>query len=213
MLQKQKIASFTCVLACMAVTAVAQVDYQKEIASQGSELSNTLINYRADKGSLDRFYFLELSPERIERMTAFNKEYSKKLDAFNYGKLGLEGKVDYTLLRCNLQSELMVLDADRKAAELAIQYLPFAKEVFTVEKARRRGAVPQSDSLAANVQRWSNFLQQKLGGLDADKTIDLPLGYAVEKMSNDLRDALKSVHSFYNGYDPSYTWWMATGYN
>ncbi len=212
MFKKQKIATFTCVFACMTITAVAQVDYQKEIASQSTELSNTLINYRADKGSLDRFYVLGLSPERIDRMVAFNNDYGKRLDAFNYNKLSLEGKVDYTLLRRNLQSALGMLDADQQAAELAMKYLPFAKEVFAAEKMRRRGAVPQSDSLAAKMQRWSSFLQQKLKGLDADKTIDLPLGYAVERMSNDLREALKSVHSFYDGYDPSYTWWMATGY-
>jgi len=212
MYQPLKIAFLTAMLGVSAFSGMCQVNIEKEIANQSTELSNTLINYRADKGSLDRFYTLGLSPERIERMIAFNTDYSKKLDAFNYASLGLEGKIDYILLRRNLQTELSQLAAAQKSADLAMQYLPFASEVFAAEKKRRRGAVPQSDSLAAQVQRWTAYLQQKLKGLDADKSISLPLGYAVDEMTGDLREAMKSVHSFYDGYDPSYTWWMGTGY-
>ncbi|HOA39301.1 MAG TPA: hypothetical protein PKJ36_12915, partial [Flavihumibacter sp.] len=125
MYQPLKIAFLTAMLGVSAFSGMCQVNIEKEIANQSTELSNTLINYRADKGSLDRFYTLGLSPERIERMIAFNTDYSKKLDAFNYASLSLEGKIDYILLRRNLQTELSQLAAAQKSADLAMQYLPF----------------------------------------------------------------------------------------
>ncbi|GAO42127.1 DUF885 family protein [Flavihumibacter petaseus] len=199
-------------LAVFPLVTFAQVEVDKEISKQATELTNLLVNYQADKGSLDRFYFLESSPERIRRMLTLTDEYSRKLEQFPYSKLSLEGKVDYTLFRRDLENARYALQQDEKAAATGMQQLPFAAAVFEVEKKRRRGAVPASAQLAKEMQDWTAQLKARLQALETDKSIDLMAGYAAEKTARDLQDALKSVHEFYNGYDPSYTWWMETAY-
>src|SRR5262245_43587617 len=45
---------------------------QNNLLLQTSEVHNLMIQYDADKGSLTRFYFIQNSPERRERLQAFN---------------------------------------------------------------------------------------------------------------------------------------------
>jgi uncharacterized protein (DUF885 family) len=201
-----------CFFLFIPVLGNCQVNISKEIALQSSELSNTLIQYNADKGSLDRFYFLESSPERIQRIKELDNQYYKQLDQFKYDKLSNEGKVDYTLFKRNLTNNLQQLDEAGKQSAAATKYLSFAPEVFAVEKLRRRGAVPASEKLARSMNEWSVQMIGQLKKLDSDQQLDISTSYAVEKLSTDLRDALKSVHEFYNGYDPMYTWWMELPY-
>ncbi len=194
------------------VLANCQANTKKEIDKQASELTNLLIQYQADKGSLDRFYFLESSAERIRRMKEFTASYQRKLDGFRYGSLSLPGKVDYTLLKRDLEEAAGQLATDEKNAATALKQLPFAPQVFAIEKSRRRGAVPPSAELAKNMNAWSGELATTLKNLEKGTAPDLETAFAAEWMARDLKTALKSVDEFYNGYDPSYTWWMEKPY-
>ncbi|ULQ51515.1 DUF885 family protein [Flavihumibacter fluvii] len=201
-----------CCLLLAPVLVPAQVQTTAEQALQASELTNTIIQYREDRGSLDRFYFLESSPERIARLVALNQQYSQILARFNFDQLSNEGKVDLILFRRNLQDDQVNLATDEKNFRLAYKYLPFAEEVFGVEKSRRRGAVPDAAQLAKSMAGWTTQLNTALKKLETDKQVDLPTAFAVQKLGNDLAMALKSVDEFYKGYDPVYSWWTAVPY-
>lgn len=194
------------------VLVAAQVNTADEIAIQSTELTNTMIQYREDRGSLDRFYFLESSPERIARLNELNAQYNSKLTRFNYGKLSAGGKVDFILFRRNLQDDQLILAEQEKQTKIAVKYIPFADEIFAVEKTRRRGAVPDAAKMAQLMSGWSAQLKAAIKNLDTDKQVDLPAAYAAEKLSKDLSLALQSVDEFYKGYDPQYSWWMETPY-
>ena len=201
-----------CSLLLAPVWAAAQVNTADEIAIQSTELTNTMIQYREDRGSLDRFYFLASSPERITRLNDLNAQYNSKLTRFNYSKLSAGGKVDFILFRRNLQDDQVILAEQEKQTKLAVKYLPFADEIFAVEKTRRRGAVPDAAKMARSMSIWSAQLKTAIKNLDTDKQVDLPAAYAAEKLSKDLSLALQSVDEFYKGYDPQYSWWMETPY-
>ncbi|MBZ5858905.1 DUF885 family protein [Flavihumibacter profundi] len=190
----------------------SQVNTNKEISLQATELTNTIIQYREDRGSLDRFYFLESSPERITRLKELDNQYSRKLDQFSFDQLSDEGKVDFILFRKNIQDDQFRLTEDEKNTRLASKYLSFSDAVFAAEKDRRRGLAPDAPNLAKTMNGWAVQLKAAIKNLDNDKQIDLNSAFATEKLSNDLSMALKSIHDFYNGYDPQYSWWMETPY-
>lgn len=199
-------------ICCLPFRAVTQVNTGLEISLQGSEMTNTIIQYREDRGSLDRFYFLESSPERISRLQELDRQYSRRLAQFDFEKLGNEGKVDYILFRRNLQDDQAQLATDEKNSRLGEKYLPFAAAVFELEKSRRRGAAPDAPRLARSMQDWSAILKKSIQAIDSNKQIDLPAAYAAQKLGRDLADAVRSVDNFYRGYDPQYTWWTELPY-
>lgn len=194
-------------ICCLPFRAVTQVNTGLEISLQGSEMTNTIIQYREDRGSLDRFYFLESSPERISRLQELDRQYTRRLAQFDFEKLGNEGKVDYILFRRNLQDDQAQLATDEKNTRLGEQYLPFAAAVFELEKSRRRGAAPDAPRVARSMQEWSSILKKSIQAIDSNNQINLPAAYAAQKLGRDLADAVRSVDNFYRGYDPQYTWW------
>jgi len=199
-------------ICCLPFRAVTQVNTGLEISLQGSEMTNTIIQYREDRGSLDRFYFLESSPERISRLQELDRQYTRRLAQFDFEKLGNEGKVDYVLFRRNLQDDQAQLATDEKNSRLGEKYLPFAAAVFELEKSRRRGAAPDAPGVARSMQDWSAILKKSIQAIDSNKQIDLPAAYAAQKLGRDLADAVRTVDNFYRGYDPQYTWWTELPY-
>lgn len=190
----------------------AQTSGNHEIALQASEITNSIIQYQADRGSLDRFYFLETSPERTERLKTLNQQYLQRLKSFSYSQLGPDGKIDYTLFRRNLQNDLRLLEEEAYHAKAAESYTPFATAIFSYERQRRRGAVLPAPELARDLQAWRGTLQELASKLETDQQLNLAIAYAAQRRLKDIRDALKSIYDFYNGYDPQFTWWINEPY-
>jgi uncharacterized protein (DUF885 family) len=203
---------FYCWISFLPDVALAQASEEKEVALQASELTNAIIQYRADKGSLDRFYYLKTSPERISRISDLDKQNLKRLEQYNYSRLSNEGKVDYTLFKRNLTNDLRILELDRQRSSAAKSYLPFADDVYAFEKQRRRGATIQAGQYAAKMNEWTSATRELIKKLDSDKNLDLSGALAAEQLAADVREALKNIHEFYNGYDPQYTYWMDASY-
>lgn len=193
-------------------SVAAQVDTKKEISSQASELTHTIQQYKADKGSLSRFYFLETSPERIERMKELTQQYRKLLDRFSYNQLSMDGKVDYVLFRRNLQNEWNLLETGEAELPIAKAYVPFSDELFGYERKRRRGAVLPAATLAGEWQGWKKQLEERITAIEKDQQLTLSMAYAVQKRLEDIQAAAKSIYDFYYGYDPQFSWWMEQPY-
>ncbi len=192
--------------------AFAQFDTEKELSHQVSELTNLIVQYKADKGSLDRFYFLETSPERIDRMLQFNEAYLTKLKQVNYNKLSMDGKVDYQLFQRNAVNEIRLLQEELTDHKVAVIYLPFSEKVIEYEKKRRRGTVLPAQVFSAELMQWKKSLQELIKQAESDTRINLISAYACQRKIKDCRDALRSIYDFYYGYDPQFTWWVEQPY-
>jgi hypothetical protein len=89
---------------------------------QTSEMHDMMVQYTADLGSITRFYNIPLaagvggarggggqfggnnyhSPERRARILTLIDAYLKKMDAINFDKMSIYGKVDYILFKRRL---------------------------------------------------------------------------------------------------------------
>lgn len=193
-------------LVCLLITA--QVTAQQK----GNEMTDLLIQYEADKGSLNRFYFIDHSPERTERRRIFSRDYQQQLAAVNFESLSAGSRADYVLLRRDLQEELRKLDEESIQYKQLVSWFPMADKIYQSEKERRRGKKQDAPELAKTFREMALLLKEKKQELDKTAALNIDLLRSGAAITKGLSIALHSIHNFYNGYDPLYTWWVPAPY-
>jgi len=181
---------------------------QTALYQQTSEVNNVMVQYEADRGSLNRFYFVENSPERRNRLATLVTDYLKQVQQLNYESLPTGSRVDYILFKRNLDEQLRVLDVEKKECTQLEAWFTFSPGIYEMEKFRRRGSQPDAQQWAAGMKSIAGSIDKLSKSLEKDTTITINLIRRAEGIVRGLQAALKSVNEFYAGYDPGYTWWM-----
>lgn len=180
--------------------------------AQEKDITVLLSHYEADKGSLMRFYRIENSPERTERLKTFNTDYLQQLNAFNFDKLSVEERVDYVMFRQKLAEEVRVLDEQAGQYKQLSSWFPQADKIYASEKLRRRGTKQDAQALAGTMRDMSLALQDKAKQLNTATGINIYLLRRGADITKGLQDAIHSVYNFYNEYDPQFSWWVPAPY-
>jgi uncharacterized protein (DUF885 family) len=181
---------------------------QQTLYQQNSEVNNLMVQYEADRGSLNRFYFVENSPERRSRFVALVTDYEKQVQQLKYDNLPTGSRVDYVLFKRNLDEQLRLLEVEKKECEQLGNWFSFSTGIYEIEKLRRRGTQPDAQQWAANMKATTESIHQLSKTLAKDTTITINLIRRAQGIVRGLQAALKSVNEFYAGYDPNYTWWI-----
>ncbi|WP_282456256.1 DUF885 family protein [Chitinophaga sedimenti] len=187
----------------------AQDKGQQVLYQQTSEVNNIMVKYKADRGNLLRFYFIDNSPERRERLRAVYDGYLKDLAQLDFESLPVGSRVDYLLFRRDLQEQLRRLDVEKKEVDQLKDWFGFADKLYETEKQRRRGAELEAQPLAADWHKMALTIGQKIKALETAGGMNI---YQIRRGSGivkGLKEVVETVDQFYKGYDPSYTWWMA----
>lgn len=186
-----------------------------------SELRAVIERYTVDRGSLARFYSVDASSARQARMKQFYTDWLATLSKIDFDALSQDGRIDYILFKNHLDHALRQLELQTKAlAEIAV-LVPFAQTITDLEDARRRMEAIDSAKIAAlltNIARQINGTSKgveaglkpdaKPEAIKAKKTV---VNRAVAAIVS-LRTTLKNWYGFYNGYDPTFTWWVGEPY-
>ncbi|BAV10275.1 X-Pro dipeptidyl-peptidase [Filimonas lacunae] len=182
------------------------------VYEQTSEVNNLMVQYQADRGSLERFYHIEFLPERRQRLQQMTEGYVQRVARLPFDQLNTGAKVDYVLFKRDLEETLFQLKEEAAQYEAVKQWFPYATQLYSAVALRSRGALPDAAKMAGE---WNNIakdivLQQKAlaqkGPASAQQCI------AAIHIITGLSQAVKSVYEFYNGYDPLFTWWMPQPY-
>lgn len=185
---------------------------QTVLYQQNSEVNNLMVQYDADRGSLNRFYFVENSPERRNRFVTLVTDYEKQVQQLNYESLPTGSRVDYLLFKRNLDEQLRLLEVEKKECDQLNNWFSFSSGIYEIEKFRRRGAQPDAQQWAASMKTITESINHLSRSLAKDTTITINLIRRAQGMVKGLQAALKSVNEFYAGYDPGYTWWIPDSY-
>ena len=183
-----------------------------DLYQQSSEVNNVMAQYYADKGILSRFYFVENSPERRERLKKLIADYQSQLSKLNFNQLNTGTKVDYILFKRNLDEEYYQFTIEEKEYNSLKKWFPFADSLYTVEKIRRRGTPLDAPKLAFQFNKIAKQLVLLNTKLAKDSSLTNNLGKRGAGITTNLQKAIKSVYGFYQGYDPLFTWWMPQPY-
>ncbi|MBW8687548.1 DUF885 family protein [Chitinophaga rhizophila] len=169
-------------------------------------------HYDADKGSLLRFYRIENSPERRERLKTFHSDYLQQLGRINFDQLATGERVEYVLFKMKLQEEIRQLDVEAAEYNKVAGWFPEADKIYAAEKLRRRGVKQDAQALAATLRDMAAALQEKARQLPAAKGLDIYQLRRGVSTARGLWTAIHSIYDFYNGYDPLFTWWVPAPY-
>lgn len=180
--------------------------------AQSSEVANLMIHHEADLGSLSRFYTVTNSPERRERLQKHYTDYLARLDQLNFTRMNTDSRVDYLLFRRDLQESLHDLADEKREVEQIQSWFPFADKIYAVEKLRRRGTALNAPELAADLTAINAQLVAARAVVDKIEKTDPALIRRAEGSARGLQQALKSVFTFYDGYDPPFSWWVTKPY-
>ena len=169
--------------------------------------------FQADHAALDRFYFVEFSPERGKRYQDLCRQYLGKLDSLDFNSLSTGCKVDYVLFRRDLNEEIHRYDEEARSYHtLHDTWFPFADTLYAMEKVRRRGKKPDARRVAADfdaITRQVHILQDRLA---RDPGINVTEVRSAKRIIEGLKYAAGSVYKFYNSYDPDFSWWVPLPY-
>ncbi len=196
-----------------------------DIIAEDPGLRSLIEHYREDKEALERYYSIPFSSARRERFKEFNQEWLGILSKIAFGKLSLDGQVDYTLLKNHLNRELRKLETDATAAAEMEPLLPFAAKIVELYEDLQKMRWIEATKAATILTDISNqivatqaSLEQRLYSNSKSEDMSEVIGIKMlvaknaSSMADGLRKGLNEWFNFYNQYDPLFTWWAAEPY-
>jgi|GEM_PF-23284 len=187
-----------------------------EIDRDPGELRTIIEHYSADLRSLRHSAPGTESPALRTRLKAFHKSWRESLERLEFESLGQTGRVDYLLLKNEIDHALRQLEIREKADAETAPLLPFAKVITDLDEARKRmegvdapKAADTLDRLAKAIDEARKKLEGSHGHDQNAKTSRPPktVAYRAAREADGLRHRLREWHGFYDGYDPLFTWW------
>jgi uncharacterized protein (DUF885 family) len=192
-----------------------------------SEMRSAIERYTLDRGSLTRSYPVVVSRARRERFKKFYGEWLASLQSLNFDSMSQDGKIDYLLFKNHLEYELRQLDIQSRQISEIEPLLPFATKIIELEEARRRMEPMDSAKTAATLNDLRKQVDERRRAIElglrseargsgdtnvepvrVKKTVANRAALAI----NNLRINLRNWYTFYNGYDPMFTWWNEEPY-
>ncbi|HBY64440.1 MAG TPA: DUF885 domain-containing protein [Solibacterales bacterium] len=164
-------------------------------------------NYTADRGSLNRFYNIDLSAGRRQRMQRFYGDWLQLLEKTNFDKLSQDGRVDYLLFANQLRYELRKLDLEAQSAAEIRTLIPFAQTIIDLAEARQRMEKLDPAKAAATLNDLNKRIRAARETLEKSPPPKRTVANDAAQAAERLRAALTAWFNFYNGYDPLFTWW------
>jgi hypothetical protein len=177
-----------------------------------SEVYPLITQYEADRGSLQRFYFVQGSPERRERFTQFYKDYLARLQQLPFESFSTGGKVDFIMMKRIFENELTLLSQEEKEVTQVSKLTAYANAVYEIEQKRRRGLHLKSEEVAHQLNSIKKNIQAAQQKLSQEPNLTVALASRAAEIIGGQQVALKSVFEFYDGYDPQFSWWVTRPY-
>jgi uncharacterized protein (DUF885 family) len=193
-----------------------------EPGAADSEMRPIIEYYVVDRGSLQRSFPVASSPARRERFRKFYGDALERINSLNFDAMSQEGKVDYLLFRNHLEHELRQLDLEEKQQAEIAPLVPFSKTIVDLEESRRRMDRIDSAKTAAALTALKKEIEDTRksveaglnGGAEGGGAIKVKKVVAFRAVGaiNNLRNNLRNWYTFYNGYNPVFSWWNEEPY-
>jgi len=191
-----------------------------------SEMRSAIERYTVDRGSLARSYPVQASRSRRERFKKFYEEWLISLQSLDFDSMSQDGKIDYLLFKNHLDYELRQLDIQSRQLSEIEPLVPFAARIIDLEEARRRMEPLDSAKIAATLNDLRKQVDERRraielglrseargGDTNSDPTrLKKTVANRAVAAINGLRGNLRNWYTFYNGYDPMFTWWNEEPY-
>ena len=203
-------------LICVSFTVMVSVVFSVARAQDSrSPIRGFIERYSADVQTLNHRFRLPLDSTATERRVALTNDWLVQLREQNFHRLDRVGKVDYLLLRSELEYQLQKLRRDSERDALAAKLLPYASSLVAFCKSREDVVTIKPAEVAETLDTAAKAVDAELKAMrpiadtvDRDEATRQRLAaLRASELIAALRNALREAHGFYNNYDPQYTWW------
>ena len=179
-----------------------------------SRLRGVIERYQEDFGILNRFYSAPMSPNRSARFKQLYSDNLSLLAKLDFDKLSHDEQVDYILFKNYLEHEIKELDRYEAQLVEMSALIPFARTISDLEDTRRtlKDLDPAKAAVTLNeLAKKISETQKSLEGTSAIKPKRTVANRAARTIG-ELRNVLRRWYTFYNAYDPMFTWWNQSPY-
>ncbi len=203
---------------------VSAQNSNESLYEQTSEVGTLIVGYERDVDAINDFYYpystggtysypmaTFKSPVQRKRLQDLNNNYLSQLKTAPFDNFSIYGKVDYILLKKEIESSVWLLNKEEADYNALSKYFTFADAIYALENLRRRGTYKDGALLAAGIEKIAKQVDSlsvnfKKGILKPDQ---LKMAAAI---SQSLKHRLKGFYQFYMDYEPGFTWWVPKPY-
>ncbi len=175
-----------------------------------SELRELIERFVTDREGLKRFYSVQGSTLQLQRLAAFHEAWLARLEALPYDPLGSAGRIDWHLLRTQLQHESALLKRAAEGNGEMTDLLPFAERIAELQESRRAFEPLAYARTAAGLAQVADQIKQLRATLepaDARRPSKNVALRAATRLGH-LTSTLHNWFDHYNAYDPQFGWWL-----
>ena len=196
---------------CSCASGTPQAGGQVEARTiAAGDMREFIERWRVDRDTLQRAWPVEHSPRRAESLAAFTHGRLDALNAINFDALDRDGRVDWILMKNELDTALRQAELERVRSSEIETLVPFAAEITALEDARQamqpldvEKAAEQLDALKKQVADTRTKVK------DAAASYSKPIALREAERCDEVRYALGDWYAFGKGYDPRFDWWIA----
>ncbi|RZK41221.1 MAG: DUF885 domain-containing protein [Pedobacter sp.] len=162
--------------------------------------------YRADETMLNRKYALKRSEEYFDRMLIFGKSWNTILTELPFDKLSVNERVDYLLLKRDINVTEKNLKEDYKIFNSTRFTIPFVNTIIEFEKKRRVGAQQNGSTVNLSFEKLAEDIEKTNRAVENKQIVVDPIqaNWAQNALSQ-YTTAFTEAYKFYDGYDPQFT--------
>jgi hypothetical protein len=207
-------------------------DLRPLLTPRASEMRLVVTRYTLDRGTLSGNYIgagrgrgmrgqdapapEPLSPGRIARLKRFDLDWQAALAVLDAAALSPAARADLEALQKTVRANLEQLDAEAATYSRLAPLVPFAPAIVQLVESRIRieDVDPQKAAgVLTDVTKHIGIVRARLeAGLAPNPTtgalrVPRDLAQRAPAAVDALRSALTEWYTFYNGYDPLFTWW------
>lgn len=187
-----------------------------DMPANSQRIAPVLQRFEADLASVEHTHDITAGPEREAALRALYQGWQKRLGEFDYATLGLEDQVDLALFKRELGYQLKQLDFERHRYEQASPLLPKVDSLIALAEARRALHYADARTSAETLEAARKALSKLQSRIEHDKSAapvtDPIVAFRAARLLDGVRNDLKDWYTFYNGYDPAFSWWNRQPY-
>lgn len=175
--------------------------------------------YQLDYASLDHLYTVQNGSARAAQLQRFYRQWHDALDALPFDSFGVEDRIDWVMLRNQIEFEQREQAAQASRFAEAEPLVPFVRPLIALAEARRLMQAQDGQSSAAVLQQALLAVRAAQDRLraGADHAAPKPMASrsTASRAARILAAAgkdLKEWYAYYEGYDPQLSWWVKRPY-
>ena len=212
-------------------------DLKPLLAAPVSEMRLVATRYRADRQTLNANYAgaggfnmpgarggrgaaaeqaapaprpVPISAARLARLKRYGLDWQAALDSLSPARLSPAAASDLAALKAAIAADLTQLETENLELAQITPAVPFAAQLVALVEARLRVDDVDGQQAAATL---TDVTRQIAAAIAAPPNkINAASAARAADATDTLRAAMTEWFSFYNGYDPVFTWWMGVPY-